>query len=80
MSRRNDIKDMVAKAGLAVVEIASQRCHFKVTVARPDGFAAMFVFAVTTSDNKRADKNNFARLKRFACGKLNPITDRSCKK
>jgi hypothetical protein len=68
---------LVEAAGLAVVSVNVPRSgHVKVQVARSDNTTALFVFAGSPSD-KRAAQNNLCRLKRFARGDYNPITERT---
>ena len=68
---------LVEAAGLAVVSVNVPRSgHVKVWVMRPDQATAMFIFAGSPSD-KRAAQNNLCRLKRFARGDFNPITERT---
>lgn len=76
---RRDVQRLVEDTGLSLVSLAKPRsCHYHLLVARADGTTAKFVMSSTPSD-KRGLLNILSRLKGFAKGTFNPITERNPK-
>lgn len=76
---RRDVQRLVGDTGLSLVSLDKPRSsHYHLLVTRADGTTAMFVLPSSPSD-KRGLLNILSRLKGFAKGTYNPITERNPK-
>lgn len=75
-SRQSNIVSMAKRLNLDVMDLKTTGGgHYRMQVQNSLGMRAFFIFAYSTSDKARADKNNTAKLRRFAEGQ-DPRTPR----
>lgn len=73
LKRERDIEDMVARAGLEMLNFAKNGAHYQVTLRAPNGETRRFAMARTPSD-VRGDLNQQAELNRWARENPAPAT------
>ena len=72
MKREREIRELVKKAGLQLLELRlSGGSHIRMVVRRDDGEQCVTFSALTPSDHRGA-KNKLGELRRFASGMANP--------
>lgn len=68
-SRQSNIITMAKRMNLDVLDLEiTGGNHYRIRVVNSLGMRAFFIFANSTSDKARAEKNNLAKLRRFAEG------------
>lgn len=68
-SRQANIIAMAKRLNLDVLDVEiTGGSHYRMRLQNSLGMRAFFIFAYSTSDKARADKNNTAKLRRFAEG------------